>query len=457
MQFRQVIHSMKQKLLRGTRLAAVILAAALLHGCGYRQDAALRKAAETPPSPAASAAPEFSVEYRLGETLLGTETVAYGAPAAAGAALPEGLYLAAWMDENGERIDPAVEPVTQSAVYYALARPVLREDAAFLFPDGSGLLRPESVMTNAECAAAVRSLLPEEAFAAELLSAWDAAPEEALTRAGLYETLNALFDPDAVEPVFAALPETESESATRSEFAYCVCRLLGRDAAADVYFPDVSPAHWAAAEVLAAADAPILTRDALVSMTRDRFVWFGGYLYRVEDDGYFLTDAEYDGLYFDKNGRYTSGNAELDGYVAQTLTEFMTPDASRLDDLKTIYCHVKNDFQYLTRNYYDSGATGWDIDEALTIFRTNKGNCYCYAGAFCALARGLGYNARTYSGSIGVENQPHAWTEISLDGKIYICDPEIEMNYWMLQMYTDNFMMLRENSLGWNYQAVGRQ
>ncbi len=134
----------------------------------------------------------------------------------------------------------------------------------------------------------------------------------------------------------------------------------------------------------------------------------------------------------------------------------MTPDAARLDDLKAIYYHVKNDFQYLTRNYYDSGATGWDIDEALTIFRTNKGNCYCYAGAFCALARGLGYNARTYSGSIGIENQPHAWTEITLDGKIYICDPEIEMNYWLLQMYTDNFMMLRENSLSWNYQSVGR-
>ena len=47
---------------------------------------------------------------------------------------------------------------------------------------------------------------------------------------------------------------------------------------------------------------------------------------------------------------------------------------------------MKNDFQYLTRNYYDSGATGWDIDEALTIFRTNKGNCYCYAAAFWAAA-----------------------------------------------------------------------
>ena len=451
---------MKQKTVRGISLAAAILAAALLHGCGFRQDAAPSNAAvaaEAPLSPAATAAPELTVEYRLGETLLGTETLAYGETAAADAALPEGLYLAAWTDENGERADPAAEPVTQNAVYYALARPVLRGDAAFLFSDEYGLLRPESAITNAECAAAVRALLPEESLAAELLSAWDAAPEEALTRVGLRNTLDTLFDPEAVEPVFGSLPETESESATRSEFAYSVCRLLGRDAAEDVYFPDVSPAHWAAGEVLAAADAPVLTRDALVSMARDRFVWFGGYLYRLEDDGYFLTDAEHDGLYFDKNGRYTSGNAELDGYVAQTLTEFMTPDASRLDDLKTIYFHVKNDFRYLTRNYYDSGATGWDIDEALTIFRTNKGNCYCYAGAFCALARGLGYNARTYSGSIGVENQPHAWTEITLDGKIYICDPEIEMNYWMLEMYTDNFMMLREDSLGWNYQSVGRQ
>ena len=208
--------------------------------------------------------------------------------------------------------------------------------------------------------------------------------------------------------------------------------------------------------MLAAAGSGTLTKESLESMTRDGFLWFGGYLYRLGDDGYFLTDSEFDGLYFDKNGRYPSGSAELDDYVAQTLSDFMTPDAARLDDLKAIYYHVKNDFQYLTRNYYDSGATGWDIDEALTIFRTNKGNCYCYAGAFCALARGLGYNARTYSGSIGIENQPHAWTEITLDGKIYICDPEIEMNYWLLQMYTDNFMMLRENSLSWNYQAVGR-
>lgn len=451
---------MKLKIFHFSVLAAVLLAAVYLHGCGYRAEAAplasnAPAAAETTPVP--TEAPVYTVEYRLGDSILQSESVPFGGAPAAAAVLPEGLFLVAWTDKTGERVDPAAEPVEADIVYYAVARPVLNSNAAFLFPDEYGLLRPESTMTRGECAAALRALAPEKFPDFALPASPDAEGDGPLTREEFKAVLEALFDPEAVGPVLAALPETERENATRAEFAYGVSRLLGKEnAAEDVYYPDVPPAHWASAELLAAAGSGTLTKEALVSMARDGFLWFGGYLYRLGEDGFFLTDEESDGLYFDKNGRYTSGSAELDDYVAQTLSDFMTPGAARLDNLKAVYYHVKNDFQYLTRNYYDSGATGWDIDEALTIFRTNKGNCYCYAGAFCALARGLGYNARTYSGSIGIENQPHAWTEITLDGKIYICDPEIEMNYWLLQMYTDNFMMLRENSLGWNYQAVGR-
>lgn len=453
---------MNPKTIRFAALFAAILSAAFLHGCGYRAEAA-PLAANAPitteaPSPILTDIPEYTVEYRYGDEVLASESVSLGGVSSADITLPDGLRLAAWTNAAGDRVDPAAEPVEADTVYYALTRPVLRGDTAFLFPDEYGLLRPESEMTHAECAAALLALAPREHLDAGLLTALETAPDDALTHDELRQALDSLFDPDAVEPVFSALPETENAYATRAEAAFCISRLLGSESAAeDVYYPDVAPTHWAAAELLAAAESGTLTPDGLSSLTRDGFLWFGGYLYRLGDDGFFLTDTEADGLYFDKNGRYTSGNAELDSYVAQTLADFMQPDAARLDDLKTIYYHVKNDFQYLTRNYYDSGATGWDIDEALTIFRTNKGNCYCYAGAFCALARGLGYNARTYSGSIGVQNQPHAWTEISLDGKTYICDPEIEMNYWLLQMYTDNFMMLRENSLGWNYQAVGRE
>lgn len=446
---------MKLKFLRLAPLAAAMLSAIFLYGCGYRPETVSLKpdlsAVSTTPAP--SEVPVYTVEYRLGEETLKTETVSSGSTPAADAVLPDGLYLVAWTDSAGRRVDPMVETIGADTVYYALARPVLRGDTAFLFPDEYGLLRPESAITHAECAAALCALAPD----ISVPDAFEAAPDEPLTHDALKEMLDALFDPEIAAPVLDALPETESVYATRAEFAFCFSRLLDTsDTSEQVYYPDAAPTRWAAEELYAAAKAGPLVRDTLLSMTRDGFLWFGGYLYRLDDNGYFLTDTESDGLYFDKNGRYTSGNAELDGYVAQTLTDFMQPDSTRLDDLKTIYCHVKNDFRYLTRNYYDSGATGWDIEEALTIFRTNKGNCYCYAGAFCALARGLGYNARTYSGTIGTQDQPHAWTEITLDGNIYICDPEIEMNYWLLEMYTDNFMMLRENSLGWNYQSVGR-
>ncbi|MBQ3277107.1 MAG: transglutaminase domain-containing protein, partial [Oscillospiraceae bacterium] len=211
-------------------------------------------------------------------------------------------------------------------------------------------------------------------------------------------------------------------------------------------------------DALSAAAGPgTLTPDAVMEMTQDGFLWFDGYLYRPDENGYFLTDQVYDSLYFDANGRYTCGNEELDGYVARTILEYTSAENTRLDNLHALYFHVKNDFEYLRRNFYYSGATGWDIEEALTIFRTNKGNCYCYAGAFCALARGMGYNAVTYSGTIGIQEQQHAWTEITLDDQIYICDPEIEMNYWVwLKEYTNNFMMRREKSAGWNYIAIGR-
>ena len=179
-------------------------------------------------------------------------------------------------------------------------------------------------------------------------------------------------------------------------------------------------------------------------------------LYYAGADGYFLKNAYSGSLFFDSAGRYTSGNAELDGYVLAALREATDDSMTRDEMLRAMYLYVRDSFTYLRRHYYKTGDVGWATQEALTMYSTGRGNCYCYAGAFCALARGLGYNARTYSGSIGIENQPHAWTEITLDGKIYICDPEIEMNYWLLQMYTDNFMMLRENSLSWNYQSVGR-
>ena len=142
-------------------LFAALLGALLLSNCGYRPEGveAVQPLSDVPAAAAAlpeetaapTETPVFTVEYRLGDDVLKTESIPFDGSPAADTALPEGLYLVAWTDETGRRADPAA-PVETDTVYYALARPVLNAGAAFLFPDEYGLLRPESAMTHAECA-----------------------------------------------------------------------------------------------------------------------------------------------------------------------------------------------------------------------------------------------------------------------------------------------------------------
>ena len=75
---------MKLKTFRFAPLAAVLLAAVFLHGCGYRAEAAplasnAPAAAETTPAPTET--PVFTVEYRLGDDVLKTESIPFdGSP-----------------------------------------------------------------------------------------------------------------------------------------------------------------------------------------------------------------------------------------------------------------------------------------------------------------------------------------------------------------------------------------
>ncbi len=451
---------MKRKILFYLPAAAAVLAV-FAAGCAFRPvGTAAEPALPSPSAEVAAATPEapqaVRVEYRVGaDVLLLTEIEAGGLPPEAPGS--EDTRIIGWTWESGEATVPGAVPLWSDTVFYGVTRPLLREDAALFYPDEHGLFRPADVLTRAEAAAALRALLQRPDDLAETLAAWDAAPEEVLPCSEFKNLLAGLFAPDEADAAAAEFLPEEALTVTRAEAAACLADLTGRTPAEDTpYFPDVSPSRADSGAILALTGGSPLSREDLLAQAKDGFVWIDGYLYRIDDEGWFLQDITEDSLYYDANGRYTCGNTELDDFVAEALVKLTAPEKTRREDLKAVYNHVKNDFSYLPRNYYASGATGWEIDEALTLFRTGKGNCYCYAGTFCALARGLGYNAVTYSGTMGNQDQPHAWTEISLDGGIYICDPEIEWNYWYLQMYTDNFMMPRESAGGWNYQAVGR-
>ena len=192
-------------------------------------------------------------------------------------------------------------------------------------------------------------------------------------------------------------------------------------------FPDVEPTYWAAGEISAAALSGKVW-DGERGLPMPGFVWADGYLYCAGEDGYFLKNTWRDTLYFTAGGRYTSGSLELDGYVAAAIREHTDESMSREEKLRAMYEYIRDNFTYLRRHYYRIGDLTWPVEEAVTMYSTGKGNCYCYSSAFWAAARGLGYNAKAVSGTYGEERAPHGWVEIIQDdGSRLTYDVEIEM------------------------------
>ncbi len=142
-----------------------------------------------------------------------------------------------------------------------------------------------------------------------------------------------------------------------------------------------------------------------------------------------VTNTEINGLSFGPDGIYTSGNAELDEYVTQLLHDTVPDDLSQVEKLRILYDWVMDNSKYgavrFITQYDDSG---WEPEAALKLFRNGYGNCFSYAAGVCMLARAVGLEAHCVVGSCFQATQwvDHSWTEITLDGVVYFCDPEME-------------------------------
>lgn len=158
---------------------------------------------------------------------------------------------------------------------------------------------------------------------------------------------------------------------------------------------------------------------------------YGSELYCVPADGaQFLTGGVWKGLEFGPDGRYTSGNAQLDGYVKQVLAQCTNDSMSQEQRLRAAYLYVRDHGRYLARSHRPRGSVDWAMEEALFFFENNRGNCYGFAGAFLYLARQLGYEAYPVSGGVGYDNKDHAWVIIPwADGQTYLFDVELEYAY----------------------------
>lgn len=279
--------------------------------------------------------------------------------------------------------------------------------------------------------------------------------EEGLSAGKLWDILEAFF-PDTAGAVLSSFDG--EEILTRGQAAWILNRLLGREQetvsveADTVGFWDVFPEHPHYADILEAAcphESGSTSWEDVVLLPRQEPGWAirqGKAMFFDEKGCLVRNTVTEEGLVLNANGFQTSGNAELDGLVAEVLWKLQqeNPELSREELLRAAYLHVRDDFFYLRKENLAFGATGWETHAAIEMFTTGKGNCYNYAAAFWALAQGLGYKAEAVSGTIGQSQDPHGWTELTIGGEIYYCDPESEMveiswgnnwNFYMLSLY----------------------
>ena len=162
------------------------------------------------------------------------------------------------------------------------------------------------------------------------------------------------------------------------------------------------------------------------------FLLEDGYL-RYYDHSEPVKNTDINGLHFDRKGYYTCGDKALDEMIANLITELTTPEMSRKTKLNVLYDYLtdRSRFKYGAARFITEDITDWETDSAKAFLEDGIGNCFSYSAAVMLFARALGFEARTVIGQCTqlYELVDHCWTEVVIDGKVYLCDAEMEAIY----------------------------
>ena len=362
--------------------------------------------------------------------------------------LLDGLAYEAWrIRESMPPPEPEPEPTEE-----ATATPEPTPEPKPVYAGGymvceDGLFYPDRTLTLGELADALARSTGSEADL-------PGDPAAELTADDLFSALERNFGTEAALASMDSSALRGGDRVTRAEAAVILNAVLDPESPDEEgLFPDVDDSCRAAADIALAARSG---RDwpGGGKLPEPGFVWVGGRTYCADDTGHFIRNAWVGSLYFGPDSRYTSGSYELDDYVSAAIAANTDESMTREEMLRAMYLYVRDGFTYLRRHYYMLGDTGWAQDEAITMYSTGKGNCYCYASAFWAAARALGYDAKIVSGKYGKEEAPHGWVEIfGEDGRLTY-DVEMEMHYLAENKQMDLYAMDEVRRRGHGYREL---
>ena len=428
----------------------VLLVVLLLCACG---------APEVPPT---EPPVYYTVSYLVGSDVYTTQTVEQGQFPAPVTVQITGLEFTGWMDGSKQIVDPVTVPVNGNISYVAQGMPQLIRHMPYLEIDEYGFLRPEELLTAQELEFALKALTEE--------ATWTFLPELPASNNVTGQQLKAVLGNFYAEDVLAAAVTcADTDAVTRAMFATYMHQLLGRSdeetfilGAADQVPTDVTSLRqdkvalleacmrhttdeagqsWADIELLTGWDPGLHMED--------------GWLYYVQEDGQLLRGGQVDHLQFGADGRYTSGDLELDALVAGILKTIMeeNPDLEGLDLLRKVYDHCHQDYKYLRKDAYLFGQTGWEVKDAKDMITKGRGNCYNFAAIFWALAKAMGYDVVCLSGTCTGTDQPHGWVGLYYEGTRYFVDPEWQYAYTEREIFDkDMFMLTMDEVWWWTYK-----
>jgi len=155
--------------------------------------------------------------------------------------------------------------------------------------------------------------------------------------------------------------------------------------------------------------------------------------------------------YYSKKGKLERNKivgSKKQGYYYVDSTGVKVTDKTVKLAVKFVRKHTKSSdsksrklskcYYYLARNYKYKRSYGnlypkaKDMKSfAYSMLSSKRGNCHAYAASFVYIARVLGYDARVVVGKVSSSRggmTPHGWVEVKVNGKWYVCDPDMEVN-----------------------------
>lgn len=105
------------------------------------------------------------------------------------------------------------------------------------------------------------------------------------------------------------------------------------------------------------------------------------------------------------------------------------PSDSEKKKLKKLFKYVEKKYGYKRVTGFET-YNGWAGDYAIEMYTEKKGSCYHFAAAYAFLAeKATGYKVRIGVGKtngFSGDLQNHAWTEVKINSKWYICDTNMD-------------------------------